>query len=353
MGLPNVNIIFQNAANAAIQQGSVGILALVIKDASISSGVTEYELNTTDDIPGTLSTSNQDYIKEAFIGMPAKIKVIAIPNSASDYSEAETYLETIAFNVLAIPGIADVDVDGVVTWAKSCRDTKDKKFLFVAPNNAADHESIINFTTDNITVDGSTFTANRYCGRIAGMIAGLPLTIAPTFQVLPDIDDVPHITKGQADTAIDAGELVLYHDGEKVKIARGVTSLTTLTNKSSDWQKIKIVRILDKIYSDLKSTIEDNYIGRVSNSYQNKLLLMAAVRNYFEILERQGILEPGFNKCDIDMEAQKIYLLGIGIDISALNDQQVKEYNTRDKVFLTSTVRPIDAIEDVQMKINL
>ncbi len=353
MGLPNVNIIFQNAANAAIQQGSVGVLALVIKDAGISSGVTEYILNTTDDIPDTLSTLNQDYIQEAFIGMPAKIRVVAISDAAADYTEAETYLETISFNVLAIPNIADLDVAGVVTWVKSCRDTKEKKFLFIAPKNAADHESIINFTTDDIKVDSNTFTANRYCGRLAGLIAGLSLTIAPTFQVLPEINDVEHLTKGQADTAIDAGELVLYHDGEKVKIARGVTSLTTLTDKSSDWQKIKIVRILDKIYSDLKSTIEDNYIGRVSNSYQNKLLLMAAVNNYFEVLERQGVLEPGYNQCHIDMEAQKIYLLSIGVDIAALSQQQIKEYNTRDKVFLTSTVRPIDAIEDVQMKINL
>lgn len=353
MGLPNVNIIFQNAANAAIQQGSVGILALVIKDASISSGVTEYVLNTTDDIPDTLSTLNQDLIQEGFLGMPAKIKVVAIPDSAPDYTAAETYLETIVFNVLAIPNIDDLDVSDVVAWAKSCRDTKEKKFLLVAPNNAADYEGIINLTTQDIKVGSNTFTSNRYCGRLAGMVAGLPLTIAPTFQVLPEIDDVPHLTKGQADTAIDAGELVLYHDGEKVKIARGVTSLTTLTDKSSDWQKIKIVRILDKIYSDLKSTIEDNYIGRVSNSYQNKLLLMAAVKSYFEVLERQGVLEPGSNQCNIDMEAQKIYLLSIGVDISALSQQEIKEYNTRDKVFLTSTVRPIDAIEDVQMKINL
>lgn len=36
-----------------------------------------------------------------------------------------------------------------------------------------------------------------------------------------------------------------------------------------------------------------------------------------------------------------------------MTEQEIKEANTRDKVFLLSTVRPLDAIEDVQLVVNL
>jgi hypothetical protein len=139
-----------------------------------------------------------------------------------------------------------------------------------------------------------------------------------------------------------------------VKIARGITSLTTLTSKASEWQKIKIVRILDKVYRDLKMLIEDTYVGKMSNSYQNKLLLIAAVNNYFAMLERLELLDSNTeNKCQIDIDAQRTYLLGQGVDVTIMSNQEIKEYNTADKVFLTSTVRPLDAIEDVALIVNI
>ncbi|MCL6625521.1 MAG: hypothetical protein K6T68_02905 [Alicyclobacillus shizuokensis] len=205
-----------------------------------------------------------------------------------------------------------------------------------------------------VKVGSNTYTASQYSARIAGLIAGLPLTVAPTYQVLTEVDDVPHLTKSQADTKIDAGKLILYHDGSKVKIARGVTSLVTTTEtKGADWKKIKIVRILDMIYHDVKDTIEDVYIGKYQNSYENKLLLIAAINAYYEVLEQERVLDPGKNKCEIDVAAQKTYLRSIGEPVDTMTVQQIKEANTRDKVFLVSTVRPLDAIEDVQLVVNL
>lgn len=353
MGLPTVNITFQSKIIAAIQRGAVGVLALVLKDASVAD-LTEYKLSGEEDIPATLSATNQQYLKDAFLGKPKEVKAVVIPAAAVDYTEAETYLETIKWNVGAIPGILTADVAGVATWVKGLRDTKERKVLFVLPNNVADHEGIINFATDNIKVGANTYTASDYTARIAGIVAGLALTVAPTYQVLTEVDDVPHLTKADADAAVDAGKLILYHDGEKVKIARGVTSLTTTTaDKGADWKKIKLVRILDMLYTDVKGTIEDEYIGKEQNSYEEKLLLISAVNRYFETLENERVLDVGANRCDIDLEAQKAYLQSIGVDTTVLTDQQIKEYNTRDKVFLVSSVRPLDAIEDVQLVVNL
>lgn len=353
MGLPSVNIIFQSKAAAAVERGAVGVLALVLKDAAVAA-LTEYRLQDVSDIPAALSATNQEYLQHAFIGTPKEIRAAVLPAAAVDYSEALTYLETIKFNIMAVPGIADADAATVANWAKGMRDTKERKIVAVLPNQAADHEAVINFATSDIKVGENTYTASQYTARIAGLIAGLPLTVAPTYRVLPEVLDVPHLTKDEADAAIDAGKLILYHDGEKVKIARGVTSLVTTTEaKGADWKKIKLVRILDMVYQDVKETIEDNYIGSVQNSYENKLLLIAAINAYYEQLELEGVLDPGKNVCEINLPAQKAYLKSIGEPVDTWTDQQIKEANTRDKVFLVSTVRPLDAIEDVELVVNL
>jgi hypothetical protein len=358
--LPSVNIIFQSKAAAVIARGSVGILAVVLKDASVAQ-LTALTLTDVSDIPDTLSANNQKYLEDAFIGTPKEVKAVVLPGTALDYSEALTYLETIKWNVGCIPGISDADATAVATWAKGMRDNKERKIMMVLPDEAADHEAVINFVVEdgagvagNVTVGENTYTASQYSARIAGLIAGLPLTVAPTYQVLSEVDDVPHLTKAEADTKIDAGKFILYHDGEKVKVARGVTSLVTTTEtKGADWKKVKIVRILDMIYHDVKDTIEDVYIGKYQNSYENKLLLIAAINAYYEQLEQEGLLDPGKNRCEIDLAAQKAYLKSIGEPVDTWTDQQIKEANTRDKVFLTSTVRPLDAIEDIQLVVNL
>lgn len=360
MGLPSVNIIFQSKAISAIERGTVGTLALALKDASVST-LTEYKLQDVADIPDTLSETNQTYLELAFMGTPKEIKAVVIPSTATDYNDALNYLETIKFNVLAIPGIADADATTVATWVKSMRDTKERKIIAVLSDEAADHEGIVNFCVEDgagtagvVTVGDTTYTASQYSARIAGLIAGLPLTVAPTYQVLSEVTDVPHLTKAEADTKIDAGKFILYHDGEKVKVARGVTSLVTTTEtKGADWKKIKLVRILDMIYTDVKNTIEDEYIGKVQNSYENKLLLCAAINAYFEVLEQERVLDPGKNRCEINVEAQKAYLRSIGEDVDNMTVQEIKEANTRDKVFLLATVRPLDAIEDVTLVVNL
>lgn len=355
MGLPSVNIVFKQKAAAAVQQGAVGVLALVLKDASVTE-LKEYALDSVAEIPAALAESNRGYIEMAFMGSPRQIRAVVIPASATDYASALNYLETIRFNIVAFPGVATADVAALSSWAKAMFSTKDRKVMAVLPNSAADHPAVVDFATEGVVARAKTYTASQFTARIAGLIAGLPLTVAPTFQVLPEVTDVPKMTKAEADAAIDAGKLVLYHDGEKVKVARGVTSLVTVTeDMGADWKKIKVARILNKTYHDIKETIEDLYIGKVQNSYVNKLLLVSAINAYFESLEQDGILDPGKNNMAIDLDAQRIYLKSIlgSEEVAKLSEQQLKEANTRDQVFLVATERPLDAIEDVKLTVNL
>jgi hypothetical protein len=355
MGLPSINITFQSAAQTASKRGQEGVVVLIFKDASVASGLTEHIMTNVTEIPEALSATNKQYITDAFLGNPMTVRAVCIPSAAANYTTALDYIETIKCNIVTIPGISNGDVAAIVTWGKAVRDSKERKILTIVPNaTTPDHEGIINFCTDGIKVGATTYTASQYSARLAGIIAGLPLTVAPTYSILSEVTDLTtKQTKAQAGADVDLGKIILYHDGEKVKIARGVTSLTTLTGKLASYKKIKIIRILDLIYLDIKKNIEDNYVGQVSNNYMNKLLLINAINSYLEGLENEGLLDNGKNLCEIDIAATRTYLTSIGVSANSLSDQQIKEYNTQDKVYLKATVVPLDAIEEITLVINL
>ncbi len=349
MGLPQVNIVFKTLGTTAIQRGERGIVALLLKD---TAGLGTYTVTNATEIPSALSAANKKQIELALIGgQNTPNKVIVRAGNEATWSEGLAFLETVLFNYLAIPEIAEADKATVTSWVASQRQNG-KMVKAILPNHAADKEYVVNFATDDIVVDDVTYTTQEYCSRIAGLIAGTPLSISTTFQPLPEVESVQSYTKSELDAAIDAGKFVIYHDGSKVKVARGITSLTTTSSdKGEDFKKIKVVDILDLWYSDVKTTLEDNYVGKYANSYDNKVLLIQAIKAYNEQLEADNLLDPGKNTVGIDLDQQKIYLQSIGQPVDKMSEQQIKEANTRDKVFLLSLVKPLDAIEDINMNV--
>ena len=354
MGLPNIEVVFKSLAVSAIARGSRGVVALVLKDA-LHNGPNVYTDSTM--IPQDYSVYNLNQINLAYMGgvnPPISLIVYVEPLAATDYTESMTYLETVKWDYGAIPAIISADALLVATWLKGLRDTKDIKSKMVLPNTASDHEGIINFATDGIITSAGTIPATDYCSRIAGILAGNPLTMSATYQVLPEVLDVPHSTKTEFDTLIDAGKLVLMNDGEKVKIARAVNSLVTLTTgKSADFQKIKIVDIMDLVHNDIKKTYDDSYVGKTPDDYDHKCLLITAINAYLEGLELQMLLDKGKNSVGIDVAAQTLYLQGNGTDTSTMTALDIKSANTGASVLLAGTAKPLDAMEDLTLNLTL
>lgn len=354
IGLPKITIAFKTAGITAIQRGQRGIVALILKDGTNHGAV---KMVTVEDIPETLSAANKEQIKLAMMGTmnpPKRVIAYILPTSAATYNEALSYLEGVKWDYLAIPEISDADKGDIAIWIKQMRDTSDRKVKAVLPNQPADHEGIINFATESIVTAVKTYSAREYCARMAGILAGMPLTISATYQVLPEVMDVPHLTEDELNTMINSGMLLLFNDGEKVKIARAVNSFVTTTqDKGDDFRKIKIVDILDIIHDDIKKTAEDSYIGKFANSYDNKCLLVSAIQAYFEALELDGLLDKGKNRVYIDIPVQRNYLKGTGVDVDEMNEQEIKEANTKDKVFLAASIKPLDAVEEIKLDVTL
>lgn len=355
MAFPKINIIFKSVGASVVKRGDRGIVYVILKDAAAQAGI--YKMNTVADVPADLSDYNKKQLGLVFRGgvnAPKQVIAYVQDTATANYNDALKYAETVKFNYLVVPGISQADADTVGAAVKGMRDSLGRKVKAVLPKMAGDSDAVVNFTTDNIEVGEETFATKDYASRIAGILAGTPLVTSATFQVLPEVTGVPRLTEAEAGTKIAAGELILFHDGEKVKIARGVNSLVTTTqDKGDQFKKIKIVDTLDMIHDDIKRTAEDNYIGKVPNSYENKLLLINAINAYFEQLEVEGILDRGKNKCQIDVQAQASYLKVIGMNADEMSEAEIKAANTRDKVFLTAVVKPLDAMEDIALVISL
>lgn len=59
------------------------------------------------------------------------------------------------------------------------------------------------------------------------------------------------------------------------------------------------------------------------------------------------------NTAAIDVEAQRLYIEGRGIDTSAMDDTAVAMYNTGSRVFISSNVKFVDAMEDLNLVCNM
>ena len=370
MGMPNVSISFTEIAATAVKRGERGIIAMIIKDDV--PDVNPVVCNSAADVPTTLSEKTQEQIKLAlkgYVNAPSKVIAYIIPKVAENYIDALNYLKTVKFDYLVAPSVTtDGQEDVIVSYVKTER-AENKLIKAVLPNTPGDTEGIINYTTENVYVNDKTYTTEEYCSRIAGIIAGTPITISCTYAPLAELTDCSRLTKAQMDKAVDDGELIVWWDGEKVKTARGVNSLKTLTQKKNiqilnllkllmklkwliyQFQKIKIVDTMDMIANDIRMTAEDNYLGKYANSYDNKCLLLSAIGNYFDQLVQDSVLAN--YTIEIDIDANRSYLKGKGKNVEAMSDDEIKVANTGSSVFLKATLSILDAIEDIVLPITI
>lgn len=352
MGLPEINIVFQSLATTAIERSRRGIVALIVKDDTATENT--YTFTKLSEVDKTKFTSKvYDYIDLVFKGSPNKL-IVEVMNTTNERTLQLILkdLKNKKFNYIAIPGIEKSETTEVTTWIKECR--KDRKiFKAVLPNTEADYEGIINFTTTGIKVGDKTYTTEEYCARIAGILAGLPVTRSSTYYVLDEVDEI--VEHDDPNTDIDEGKLILVNDGVKIKIGRGVNSLITIEQpKSKEFKKIKIVEAMDIIYEDIKTTFEDEYIGKVTNSYDNKIIFLSAVNAYFRGLQKDGVLDTSSEAlAELDLIAQDKYLIENQVDTTEFNEQELKEANTGSKVFFKASVTPLDAMEDLYFNIYI
>ncbi|MFC3769729.1 phage tail sheath subtilisin-like domain-containing protein [Paenibacillus sp. GCM10012303] len=229
--------------------------------------------------------------------------------AAGDYTDALSACETQEFNLLALDGIADSAIQtSVVAWVNRIR-SEGKTVMAVLGGSSADdtspsavsaavarssafnHEAVVNVGTGAI-LNGASYSSAQLSAYVAGLIAGQKLSESSTYAVSPFQDVTRRWTRGEQEQAVTAGVFLFVHDGKRVKALRGVNSLSSLLQgQNNAWKKIRTVRVMDAIQTDLTASAEGSYIGKVNNTAEGRLALIGAAKQYMQSLAQSGVIE--------------------------------------------------------------
>ncbi len=353
INMPVLQLAFENAEKSILGRAKQGVAAVLIRDSKCTG---LHVLADETAIPTAMGKANQDYVSQAFVGSksgkPSKVVVIGC---GTDQTLPQALAALAGTQVNYLAGPADMTEDEVTQlkdWAIKYRET-DPTIFVVLPNCAADNRGIINYTS-TVTAGGKTYAPGAYCARIAGILAGLSTTNSATSVVLDEVTGVnPLATETLSEReaqnqAINAGQLIVYYDGIKAKIARGVNSYVTLKDGETDQlRKIKPTEAeaLVHYYTDL--AIADGYQGKCNNDYNDKCILMEFLRGLLKDLQAQGLFSTDIEVgAEIDVAAQREYLGANGVNITDMTDQEIKRANTATWVFWKGYGDFADCMED-------
>lgn len=151
---------------------------------------------------------------------------------------------------------------------------------------------------------------------------------------------------------VNTGELIIFRDGNTIRLGRAVNSFTSVTEEKSEiYSKIELVETMDEASTDLVQTIKNNWLGQYKNSYNNKCLLISACQEYLDELIKKDIFESA--TIGINVAANKKFLEEKGIDTTVMTEEEIKKAATNQFVFLKITGKMLEAMEDFEIEFTI
>lgn len=228
--------------------------------------------------------------------------------TAAEYTNAMAVFETQEFNLWALDVIDPAIQTSAAAWTIRMREqgkmvmavmggsreddtAKDAIKKAIARTAGFNHEGIVNVGTGTV-LDGVTYASAQVAAYVAGLIAGQALSESTTYAASPFDDVTRRWTRTEQEDAVRNGVFIFFHDGRIVKPLRGMNSLITLRqDQNNQFKKIRAIRVMDAINSDLQKAAEDNYIGKINNTEEGRLALIAACKQYMEVMAQGGVIE--------------------------------------------------------------
>ncbi|WP_406787905.1 phage tail sheath C-terminal domain-containing protein [Clostridium neuense] len=354
MGLPVINITFKRLANDAEQKSQRGIVALIIKDDTDKTFTTK-EYKNLDDLSTDeklYTASNLQYIKDCLKGSPGKVIVIRINATDGNIQDAFTIIKSMKINWLGCAEGVQADQDAICTFVKDQEELKKTyKAVVFKPTTPPDCKQIVVLGNEKVTFKDNArgqVTGEKYISRLLGILAGLPLSMSSTYYVLDDLATIVEPTN--INTSIDSGNLIIINDDGVIRIGRGVTSLTTITDDDTeDMKKIAVVEAINIMQEDITTTFKSNYVGKYKNSPDNQVIFISGINDYYKTLAQNDILDADYtNTCDIDIEAQRQAWIKAGnSEATTWKDADVRKNTFKSNVFIKANVKVLDAMEDM------
>lgn len=367
MGVPEIAIKFKELIHKPFSEVSTGKVLLILKDSKIAGKKRYYAY---EEVTEDYQEANKNYIRDVFKGniqdvrvnnelieqayQPDEVIVYSITGD-DNIDKALVELEETVFDYVVMPDAEVADNTKLINFVKMMKENNLETFAVLSTAKKSDSEDIIEFAIDNFTYGEVQYTSANLLPRIAGILAGTPLEQSVTYATIGEIGNIPTKTKTEINALVNAGKVTLLKKGGKVRIASGVTSLTTTgadTGKGSSFKKIKPVRTYKYINNVICDMLTNYYIGKVQNSYTNKIALIVEIKNYLKDLAKRQLIHDNYD-VDIDIEAQKKYLKQNGVDPKNMSNDDIRQADTGNKVMLAIKLRAIDAMEDFNINIEV
>lgn len=189
-------------------------------------------------------------------------------------------------NIIAFLGCKDTDT---IQQAN----TKSKGFNF---------EGIVNVGTKGI-YEGVNYTPAETACYIAGLATGKRLkeSICNEKTIFEDVE--PRLSKEEIEIALASGTLVLAQDDNDVIVVDDVNTLKRYNEEQNDtWGYIRGIKFMNAVDGDTALKRKE-FIGKVPNNKTGQLVVICALKQYFEVLEKEGVIEDF--TVEIDEELQK------------------------------------------------
>lgn len=235
-------------------------------------------------------------------------------------------LESYQFNAIGCLSKESSVSNLYVEYAKRLRDKQGIKFQVVLFNNSADYEGVVN--VKNITEEEET--ALIYW--VTGIIAGCEINKSNTNKTYDgEFTIVANYTQAQLETAIDNGEFTLHQIGNEIRVLVDINSLVNTTEeKGESFKSNQTVRVLDQVATDIASTFNSKYLGKIANNESGRTSLWNDVTTLFREYQKVQAIE-NFEDGDVT--------IAIGNDKkSVVIDTNIQVINSMEKLYMTVVV---------------
>lgn len=357
--LPSIEIIFKQLASTLIARSARGIAILIIKDDTNKTfSLKEYKNIPAAEADSALYTAgNLQYVKDVLGFAVNKLVVVRIDADGA-LNEALNVIEgNIKTGWVTIAGGTQSDFNALASWAKS-KEQERKTYKVVAfKATAPDCKHVVNFCNNKVTFvdDRGEVTGEQYTPSLIGILAACNVQRGSTYFECSNLARVEEVADNQA--AVAAGQFILINEVDKVKIALGINSMTTMDgiNSTEDMKFIDIIEVMDLINDDISSVFKDEYLGKFKNNYDNQVLFISAINTYFKQLADDLILDSNYsNKTDVNVEAQRQAWIGTGkAEAADWTEAQLKNNAFKRTVFLGGDIKILGAMENLKFNIAL
>lgn len=250
----------------------------------------------------------------------------------SDYTDYLTAVELFEFNTIGITS-KDASIKAIVTnFVKRLREQDGRAVQVVLENYPeADYEGVISVKNGVILPD-EVINCDKAVAFVTGATAGAGINKSNTYAEYDGAIDVDiKYTNKEIEKALKNGEIVFTKSNGRIIIEQDVNTLKTFTNdKTKDFRKNRVMRVLDSINNTVKLLWEIRYTGKGDNNVDGRNLFKKDIIKTLELMQKMNALENVVPE-----------------------DVIVERGDDKDSVITMISVQPVDAMEKLYMDVEV